>query len=121
MIVDDDDDVRVLIRTRLRVSGLFDVVGEGADGAEAVALAEEHRPSLMLLDVSMPGMDGLEALPAASRRPARSKGAMSPGSIRRRWSSAAATGRMTTGSGSSAVCLATASSRWFDGNARRRE
>ena len=63
MIVDDDDDVRVLIRTRLRVSGLFDVVGEGADGAEAVALAEEHRPSLMLLDVSMPGVDGLEALP----------------------------------------------------------
>jgi PAS domain S-box-containing protein len=63
VIVDDDDDVRVLIRTRLRVSGLFDVVGEGADGAEAVALAKEHRPSLMLLDVSMPGVDGLEALP----------------------------------------------------------
>jgi PAS domain S-box-containing protein len=63
VIVDDDDDVRVLIRTRLRVSGLFDVVGEGADGAEAVALAKEHRPSLMLLDVSMPDVDGLEALP----------------------------------------------------------
>ena len=53
----------MLVRTRLRLSGLFDVVGEGADGAEAVALAEEHRPTLMLLDVSMPGMDGLEALP----------------------------------------------------------
>ena len=63
VIVDDDTDVRLLIRTRLRMSGLFDVVGEGADGAEAVALATERRPSLMLLDVSMPGVDGLEALP----------------------------------------------------------
>ena len=63
VIVDDDTDVRVLVRTRLRMSGQFRVVGEGADGAEAVALAEQHRPSLMLLDISMPGVDGLEALP----------------------------------------------------------
>jgi PAS domain S-box-containing protein len=62
VIVDDDTDVRVLVRTRLRMSGQFRVVGEGADGAEAVALAERHRPSLMLLDISMPGVDGLEAL-----------------------------------------------------------
>ena len=61
-IVDDDTDVRMLIRTRLRMSGRFRVVGEGADGAEAVALAERHQPSLMLLDISMPGVDGLEAL-----------------------------------------------------------
>jgi len=63
VLVDDDTDVRVLVRTRLRMSGQFRVVGEGADGAEAVALAERHRPSLMLLDISMPGVDGLEALP----------------------------------------------------------
>jgi PAS domain S-box-containing protein len=63
VIVDDDTDVRLLIRTRLRMAGLFDVVGEGADGAEAIALAAQHQPALMLLDVSMPGMDGLEALP----------------------------------------------------------
>ena len=63
VIVDDDDDVRALVKARLRMSGLFDVVGQGADGAEAVALAGEHRPALMLLDVSMPGVDGLEALP----------------------------------------------------------
>src|SRR6478672_5069955 len=63
VIVDDDTDVRLLVRTRLRMSGQFRVVGEGADGAEAVALAEQHRPSLMLLDISMPGVDGLDALP----------------------------------------------------------
>jgi PAS domain S-box-containing protein len=63
VVVDDAPDVRRLLRTRLRLSGLFDVVAEGADGAEAVALAKEHQPALMLLDVSMPGTDGLEALP----------------------------------------------------------
>src|SRR4051794_1142788 len=39
------------------------MVGEGADGAAAVELAREHQPALMLLDVSMPGVDGLQALP----------------------------------------------------------
>jgi PAS domain S-box-containing protein len=63
VIVDDASEVRLLIRTRLRVSGALSVVAEGADGAEAVALAREHQPSLMLLDISMPGLDGLEALP----------------------------------------------------------
>ena len=63
VIVDDAADVRLLMKTRLRVSGLFEVVGEGADGQQAVELAREHTPALMLLDVSMPGVDGLEALP----------------------------------------------------------
>ena len=63
VVVDDAADVRLLMKTRLRVSGAFTVVGEGADGAQAVALAEQHEPALMLLDVSMPVVDGLEALP----------------------------------------------------------
>ncbi len=63
VIVDDAADVRSVIRTRLRVSGHFNVVGEAADGVQAIKLADEQRPSLMLLDVSMPVMDGLEALP----------------------------------------------------------
>ncbi len=63
VIVDDAAEVRLLMKTRLRVSGLFEVVGEGADGEQAVELAREHAPALMLLDVSMPGVDGLEALP----------------------------------------------------------
>jgi PAS domain S-box-containing protein len=63
VLVDDAAEVRMLVRTRLRIDGRITVVGEGADGAEAVARAAELQPSLMLLDVSMPGTDGLEALP----------------------------------------------------------
>ncbi len=63
VIVDDASEVRGMLRTRLRLSGRLAVVGEGGDGSEAVELAREHQPALMLLDVSMPVMDGLEALP----------------------------------------------------------
>jgi hypothetical protein len=63
VVVDDADDVRALVRTRLRLSGYFDVVGEGGAGIDAVELVRKHQPSLLVLDVSMPQMDGLEALP----------------------------------------------------------
>ncbi|HYF72956.1 MAG TPA: PAS domain S-box protein [Nocardioides sp.] len=63
VIVDDAAEVRALVRTRLRLSGRLEVVGEGSNGVEAVAAARELRPALLLLDVSMPVMDGLEALP----------------------------------------------------------
>lgn len=64
VIVDDAAEVRALVRTRLHLSRLVSVVGEAANGAEAVEAARVHRPDLLLLDVSMPVMDGLEALPA---------------------------------------------------------
>src|SRR3712207_3474543 len=48
---------------RSRLSGAFSVVGEGGSGTDAVGLAGEHQPDVMLLDVSMPGTDGLTALP----------------------------------------------------------
>jgi PAS domain S-box-containing protein len=63
VIVDDAAEVRQLMKTRFRVSGMFRVVGEGADGRDAVELARKLAPEVMLLDVSMPGVDGLEALP----------------------------------------------------------
>jgi PAS domain S-box-containing protein len=63
-IVDDSEELRAIVRATLERSGLFDVVGEGADGAEAIALAYRLQPALLLLDASMPTMDGLEALPA---------------------------------------------------------
>ena len=63
VIVDDSAEVRMLVRTRLRLSKKLHVIGEAADGAEAIEVAREHRPDLVLLDVSMPVMDGLETLP----------------------------------------------------------
>jgi len=64
VLVDDSVDVRTLVRMRLESSGLFDVKGEAADGEQAIALVLRHEPALVLLDVSMPNMDGLETLPS---------------------------------------------------------
>lgn len=62
LLVDDAPDVRALVRTKLRLSRRFEVVAEAANGREALSLTAEHAPDLVLLDVSMPDMDGLEAL-----------------------------------------------------------
>ena len=62
LLVDDHPITRDALGALLSQHG-FDVVGEASDGAEAIELARLHRPELVLLDLSMPGMDGLEALP----------------------------------------------------------
>jgi DNA-binding NarL/FixJ family response regulator len=64
LLVDDVEDIRALVRLLMEQDGRFDVVAEGADGAEAIALAREHRPDVVVLDLAMPVMDGLTALPA---------------------------------------------------------
>lgn len=63
VIADDSADLRLLLMLALRGDADFEVVGEATNGAEAVALAGDLRPDLLLLDLSMPVMDGLEALP----------------------------------------------------------
>jgi PAS domain S-box-containing protein len=63
VVVDDSPEVRAVVRMLLQSSG-FGVVAEGADGDEAILLAFRHQPDLLLLDASMPNVDGLEALPA---------------------------------------------------------
>jgi DNA-binding NarL/FixJ family response regulator len=63
VLVDDAEDVRFLTKLALERAGLFAVVAEGSDGVEGVAVIEQHRPDVMLLDVAMPVMDGLEMLP----------------------------------------------------------
>jgi PAS domain S-box-containing protein len=62
VLVDDSEDVRSLVRRRLQVAG-FEVVAEGGDGDEAIILAHRHQPALVVLDTSMPRVDGIEALP----------------------------------------------------------
>ena len=64
LLVDDIADLRVLTRVMLERSGRFAVVGEAADGAAGIAEAGRTQPDVVLLDLSMPGMGGLEALPA---------------------------------------------------------
>lgn len=62
LVVDDELPARKLLREYLRAHPEWLVVGEAADGLEAVRLAGEHRPDLILLDVQMPKADGFEAL-----------------------------------------------------------
>lgn len=63
VLADDVFDLRFMVRLALERSGRFEVVAEAENGDEAVTLAKEHQPDLVLLDVSMPVKDGLEALP----------------------------------------------------------
>jgi DNA-binding response OmpR family regulator len=60
LVADDDDDILLLVTTRLRRDG-FEVVS-ARDGDEALALAREQRPAVAVLDIGMPGLDGLEVL-----------------------------------------------------------
>ena len=59
-LVDDQQLVRDGLRLLLELAGL-DVVGEAADGVDAVRLVLERRPDVVLMDLRMPGMDGVEA------------------------------------------------------------
>ncbi|MFI5675769.1 response regulator [Streptomyces cellulosae] len=62
LLVDDHQVVRRGLRTFLEVQDDIEVVGEAADGTEGVARAEELEPDVVLMDVRMPGMDGVDAL-----------------------------------------------------------
>ena len=63
IVADDAAHMRLLLRVMLERSGRFDVVGEARNGKEAIAETKRLTPDLTLLDLRMPIMDGLEALP----------------------------------------------------------
>lgn len=60
MIVDDHEVARRTVRSALLADPLLDVVSEAANGEEAVKMAETLRPDIVLLDISLPGMSGIE-------------------------------------------------------------
>ncbi|KAA6224370.1 DNA-binding response regulator [Streptomyces albofaciens JCM 4342] len=62
LLVDDHQVVRRGLRTFLEVQDDIEVVGEASDGDEGIAAAERLRPHVILMDVKMPGTDGIEAL-----------------------------------------------------------
>ncbi|MFJ9924302.1 response regulator [Streptomyces rubiginosohelvolus] len=62
LLVDDHQVVRRGLRTFLEIQEDIEVVGEASDGAWGVARTEELRPDVVLMDIKMPGTDGIEAL-----------------------------------------------------------
>ena len=63
LLVDDDASMRDLLRLTFELHPRFEVLAEAANGADAVSAARAHQPDAVILDVMMPGTDGLEALP----------------------------------------------------------
>lgn len=63
VVVDDTPDLRLLLRLTLERDGDIDVVGEAANGRAGIDVVSDLQPELVMLDLAMPVMDGLEALP----------------------------------------------------------
>ena len=68
LIVDDHPVVRRGLRVLLEVAGGIEVAGEAGDGDTALALAAEHTPDVILLDLKLPGVDGIAVLGALKAR-----------------------------------------------------
>lgn len=63
VVVDDVSEMRELLRTLLRLDGRFSVVGEAADGEAALEVVGDVRPQVVLLDIDMPRLTGIDVLP----------------------------------------------------------
>jgi DNA-binding NarL/FixJ family response regulator len=68
VIADDTRDMRLLLSLALELAGGFEIVGEAANGEEAIAAASAQHPDVVLLDLAMPVLDGLQALPTIRDR-----------------------------------------------------
>jgi DNA-binding NarL/FixJ family response regulator len=67
LLADDHNLVRAGLRKLIESIAEIEVVGEAGDGLELLALAETHRPGLVLMDIAMPGLNGLEATARLTR------------------------------------------------------
>ncbi|MEQ3551382.1 response regulator transcription factor [Pseudonocardia nematodicida] len=72
LLVDDQPLIRTGLRVLLETEDGYAVAGEAGDGDDAVRQVREHRPDIVLMDVRMPGTDGLDALEAITADPALS-------------------------------------------------
>src|SRR5581483_7637185 len=70
VVAEDDERLAALVVQLLDADGRFVGVGHAADGDEAVRLVEEHAPDLVLMDIGLPGRDGLAATRAIHERDA---------------------------------------------------
>src|SRR5207245_4152001 len=70
---DDSPALRELLAAILEQSLAFDVIAQASDGRQAIQLAASHLPDLVIIDIAMPGMSGLDAIPEISKRSPRSK------------------------------------------------
>ena len=62
VIADDDPTIRLFFRNSLEKDAGYQVVGEAADGAEMIRTVLEQKPDVIVFDIHMPALDGLEAL-----------------------------------------------------------
>ncbi len=73
LIVDDHTVLRDTLRLLLEMNGEVEVIGEAADGRQAVDLAEQVKPDVVLMDTAMPGLNGIEATALIRKRLPRTK------------------------------------------------
>jgi len=60
LIVDDTAFMRMTLKNHLLENG-YEIIGEGADGQEAIEIYNKHKPDLVTMDITMPNLDGIEA------------------------------------------------------------
>jgi DNA-binding NarL/FixJ family response regulator len=70
LLAEDDDGLASLVETILADDGRFVVVGRATTGNDAVAMCAEHAPDMVLMDISMPGSNGIDATRAIHERDA---------------------------------------------------
>ena len=71
LVCEDDERLAALVEDILDGDGRFLVVGRARDGDEAIALSEQHTPDIVLMDIGMPGRDGIDATRAIHDRDSR--------------------------------------------------